>query len=144
MNVLLDTCVVSELVAREAESRVLTWLDALDPRVVHLSVITLGEIQRGIARLPASSRRTRLERWLDDDLVPRFDRQILDIDTAVMRTWGSIVAEAEARGRSLPVMDSLIAATAIAHRCQLATRNGRDFEGTGVPIVDPWSEAESS
>lgn len=144
MNVLLDACVVSELIAREPEPRVLAWLDALDPRSVHLSVITLGEIQRGIARLPASRRRTTLERWLDDDLVPRFDRQILAIDASVMRTWGNIVAEAEASGRSLPLTDSLIAATAIAHRCQLATRNGRDFEGTGVAIVDPWSEAEAT
>lgn len=138
MNVVLDTCVVSEIVAREPEAQVLGWLDALDPRTVYLSAITIGEIQRGISRLPASRRRTTLERWLYDDLVPRFDGQILAIDTAVMRTWGIVVAQAEASGRSLPVMDSLIAATAITHRCRLATRNGADFDVTGVSLVDPW------
>jgi len=140
VNVLLDTCVVSELVARKPSTRVLNWLDALDPRTVYLSVITIGEIQRGIARLPASHRRAELERWLDDDLIPRFDRQLLGIDAAVMRTWGSVVAQAETRGRMPPVMDSLIAATAITHRCELATRNGQDFEGTGASIVDPWHD----
>ena len=139
MNVVLDTCVVSELVARAPEAQVLGWLDALDPRTVYLSVITIGEIQRGIARLPSSRRRATLESWLDDDLVPRFDGQILAIDTAVMRTWGIVVAGAEAGGRTLPVMDGLIPATAITHRCQLATHNGKDFEATGVSIVDPWA-----
>lgn len=139
MNFVLDTCVVSELVARAPEARVLGWLDALDPRTVYLSVITIGELQRGISRLSASRRRTTLERWLDDDLMPRFEGQILVIDTAVMRTWGFVVARAESGGRSLPVMDSLIAATAITHRCQLATRNGTDFEATGASIVDPWA-----
>jgi toxin FitB len=138
MNYLLDTNVISELVAPEPQPQVLDWLDSLDPRTVYLSVITIGEIQKGIARLPASARRQQLHDWLVYQLPARFAGQILVLDTAVMLTWGVLVAELEQRGRPLPAIDSLIAATARHHHCTLVTRNEKDFADTGIALFTPW------
>lgn len=138
MNYLLDTCVISELVARQPEPKVVNWLDAIEDERIYLSVITIGEIKRGIEKLPESSRRQTLADWLGSDLLLRFRGRILAVDTAVMLRWGELVAKMEAAGRPLPAMDSLIAALALTHNLHLVTRNEKDFQGTGVVIVDPW------
>ena len=140
MTYLLDTCVISELVARRSSPRVVAWIDAVPEEKLYLSVITVGEIRKGIDRLPASRRRHVLEKWLEDDLLARFGSRILAVDLSVMLRWGSIVAVAEHAGRPIPDLDAMIAATAAVHNLAIVTRNGSDFASTGVRIVNPWVE----
>jgi toxin FitB len=135
---LLDTNVISELVAREPSQAVLTWIEALDQTAVYLSVITIGEIHRGIERLPESEKQARLRAWLTDDLLVRFGDRLVTIDVGVMIAWGSLAARLIREGRPLSAMDSLIAAQAIHHGYSLVTRNESDFRGTGVDLVNPW------
>ena len=139
MRYLLDTCVISELVARQPNPRVVAWVDAVEEDRLYLSVITIGEIRRGIAKLPDSPRKERLNRWLEEDLLLRFGGRIVPIDVGVMLTWGGLVARLERTGRVLPAIDSLVAAIALHGEFTLVTRNVRDFEGTGVQIVNPWA-----
>jgi toxin FitB len=117
MKYLLDTNVISELIARRPNQAVLDWLDALDPNTVYLSVITIGEIKRGIEKLPDSNRQRELREWLEDQLLVRFAGHILAVDTAVMLTWGELTAELDRRdGRYPPWIRSLppwLAATAV-------------------------------
>ena len=140
MSYLIDTCVISELVSRQPNQQVITWIDQVDDQLVFLSVITVGEIKRGIEKLPESQRKNRLDDWLNGDLLIRFDDRIVAIDLPVMLTWGTLVASLESLGRSLPAIDSLIAAIALHHDLQLVTRNEKDFAGAGLTIVNPWSE----
>lgn len=138
MRTLLDTNVVSEAMSKRADPRVLRWLDALDPDDAWLSAMTVGEIERGIQRIPESRRRRQLETWLEEDILVRFEGRILPLDTDAFRAWGRLLAKLEAKGRVLPLADSLLAAQALHHGCRIATRNGADFAGTGVAVVDPW------
>jgi toxin FitB len=138
MKVLLDTNIISEIVARQPNRKVVDWLDSLDPNLVYLTVITIGELQKGISRLPDSERRDNLRAWLYDRLLNRFSGRILLIDEAVMLTWGELVARLEREGRPLPALDSLIAALALHHNCTLATRNEKDFLHSGVSLINPW------
>jgi len=140
MRYLLDTCVISELIAKRPAPQVVAWVDSHDDEDLFLSVITLGEIKRGVARLPDSRRKQQLDQWLEDALLVRFQGRIAAIDTAVMLTWGELVARLEKTGRKLPAIDSLIAAIALQHHLTLVTRNERDFAGTGVEIVNPWHQ----
>jgi tRNA(fMet)-specific endonuclease VapC len=138
MRYLLDTNVISELVATKPSQRVVKWLDSLDPNDVYLSVITIGEIRKGIEKLPESRRKTRLRMWLTGDLLLRFDGHILSLDVEVMLTWGELTGRLERVGKPLSAIDSLIAALALHHECSLATRNEDDFRETGVVVVNPW------
>jgi len=141
MSYLLDTCVISEVVARRPTPSVLGWIAGMDETRLFLSVITIGEIKRSVARLPDSERRRALEQWLEGDLMARFRGRILSLDGAVMLTWGRFVAELEHAGRTLPAMDSLIAATVRHYGLRLVTRNEKDFAGSGMEIVNPWRQA---
>jgi toxin FitB len=135
---LLDTCVVSEFTKPQPNAQLDAWLDATAESALYLSVVTLGEIQQGITRLPPSIRRQRLQGWLDDDLSVRFAGRILVIDAPVCIAWGRLRADSAAQGRVLPVIDALIAATALHHRMVLVTRNERDFEQIpGLEVFNP-------
>jgi predicted nucleic acid-binding protein len=112
------------------------WIDELDPDRVYLSVITIGELHKGIEKLPDSRRKEMLRDWLHDDLLVRFGGRILAIDIEVMLIWGTLMAQRE--GKRLPAMDALIAALALHHQCCLVTRNEDDFKETGVTILNPW------
>lgn len=138
MRYLLDTNVISELVSKQPNERLITWIDGIDDQLVYLSVITIGEIKRGIEKLPNSRRKRTLDHWLNEDLLIRFDDKILAIDLPVILAWGKLIAQLEGQGRALPAIDSLIAATALHHDLNLVTRNEKDFAGTGVAIVNPW------
>ena len=135
---LLDTNVISELVKRRPEVKVTTWISMIDEELLYLSVLTLGEIRKGIASLPATARRVSLEAWLDHDLALRFSGRILPIAHDVADRWGRISAAAEARKMVLPVIDGLLAATALHHNLTVVTRNIGDIEPTGVPVFNPW------
>jgi predicted nucleic acid-binding protein len=141
MNYLLDTNVISELIAKHPTSQVVDWIDSLDPTTVHLSVITIGEIRKGIEKLPSSTRKEHLNAWLANDLLLRFDGRIAAITTEVMLVWGELTGQLENAGRPLAAIDSLIAAIALAGPYCLATRNTDDFQHTGVLLINPWTEA---
>ena len=138
MSFLLDTCVLSEFVKPRPNVGVCDWVAAQNEHQLFLSVITVGELQKGISKLPVGRRRTDLQQWLECELLIRFQGRILDIDTAVAGTWGMLLGEAEGRGRPLPVIDVLMAATAQVHGCSVVTRNESDFEPTGIAVVNPW------
>jgi len=135
---LLDTDVLSELIKPKPDGSVLRWIDETDESILCLSVLTLGEIRNGIARLGRGARRGRLESWLQVDLRTRFQGRVLPIDEALADRWGTISATAAARGKPLPVVDGLIAATALHHNLTLVTRDSSDVDGTGVATVNPW------
>ena len=140
MSFLLDTAVVSELVGKNPSGAVLKWIDGQDEASLYLSVLTIGEIEKGVARLSASARRSRLQSWVRRDLVERFGGRLLPIDTRTAARWGSIAGESERRGKPLPVIDCLIAATALVHGLAVATRNVGDFKRCGATCVNPWNE----
>ena len=135
---LLDTNFLSELVRPKPEPRVLEWLEAADEAMLYLSVLTLGEIRKGLAGLPMSKRRTRLETWLEVDLQARFAGRILEIDAAIADRWGSIAAYAKRSGKAMPVIDGLLAATALHHNLTVVSRNAGDFANVQVRVLNPW------
>jgi predicted nucleic acid-binding protein len=135
---LLDTNCISELVHTKPEPRVLQWMDAADESLLYLSVLTLGEIRKGVAQFPQSKRRTQLETWLELELQARFSGRILLIDASVADRWGLLAAEAKRKGRPLASVDGLLAATALHHNLTIVSRNVSDFAGTQVPILNPW------
>jgi len=138
MRYLLDTNVISELVAKHPNEQVIQWLDQLDPDDIYLSVITIGELRKGIEKLPESQRKNALRTWLNDELLIRFRERILALDVDVMLTWGTLMGNLERGGRPLAAMDSLIAALGLHYSCLLVTRNEDDFKGTGVTVINPW------
>jgi hypothetical protein len=139
VSFLLDTNVVSETVKPEPDRGVMEWLGTVDEDVVHLSVITVAEIRSGIERLPAGRRRKRLDDWLRDDLALRFDGRLLPISPAIADTWGKVVAQRDAIGRPISVMDAFIAATAEMHALTLVTRDQADFAPTVKSMINPWT-----
>ena len=138
MSFLLDTSVISELVRPAPDDQVIEWLKSADETSLYLSVLTIGEIEKGIAKLPASSRREKLETWVRRDLAERFRERLLAIDALVAATWGRLAGEAETRGEPLPVIDGLIAATSLAYDLTVATRNVGDFKRCGARCLNPW------
>lgn len=139
MKVILDTCVISELVTKKPNQNVIAFVDALDADNIYLSVLTIGEIIKGIEKLPDSPRKVDLRRWLQDDLLARFQGRILPLDTDTIVEWGALTARAEATGKPMPAIDSLIAATALTNKMTLVTRNVSDFDGAGIQLANPWS-----
>lgn len=138
MTFLLDTCVISELVAKQPNPRVVQWVDKIDEDKLFLSAITIGEIKGGIEKLADSSRKTALAEWLEGDLLIRFMDRILPINIPVMLVWGQLIANLEKQGRPMPAIDSLIAATCLQGRFNLVTRNENDFVHSGVTVINPW------
>jgi predicted nucleic acid-binding protein len=136
----LDTNVISELMKPLPDRHVVAWVDARDNESLFLSAITIGELMRGVAKLPSSARRTATEAIINDALIPHFASRILPVTHQVMVTWATLTITCERAGRTLPAIDSMIAATALHHRLTLVTRNLRDFRDTGVPLIDPWEE----
>jgi toxin FitB len=114
---------------------VAAWFEATPGTALHVSVLTLGELRKGVEALRDRARQERLRVWLEIELPQWFDTRVLPIDLAVAERWGRLLAAA---GRPLPAVDSLLAATALDRGLRLVTRNVRDFEGLGLEIVDPW------
>jgi predicted nucleic acid-binding protein len=140
MTFLLDTCVISELVARRPNPAVVQWVDSVEEDKLFLSAITIGEIKRGIEKLADSTRKSALQEWLEDDLLIRFRDKILPVDTAVMLVWGQLAADLEKQGKRMPAIDSLIAATCLRGGLDLVTRNESDFAHSSVTVINPWAQ----
>ncbi len=138
MKYLLDTCVFSEYGKPRPDTRVLDWVSAAVDEDLYISVLSIGELEKGILRLPGSARKSGLIQFLGD-LKLRFAANILDIDLAAMRRWAELMANRESIGRPMPIIDSLIAATALEHDLALVTRNESDFDASGVTILNIWN-----
>ncbi len=135
---LLDTNCISELVRAKPEPAVVAWIEATDESLLYLSVLTFGEIRKGLTGLPQGKRRTHLETWLEIELRARFAGRILPIDFPVADRWGVLAATAKKEGKALSTIDGLLAATALEHNLTVVSRNATDFEPTQVRILNPW------
>ena len=141
MSFLLDTNIISEATKRQPNVALEAWLERHRADGLYLSVITIGELQQGIARLPASQRRADLENWLPGVLLPAYADWILPLDTDTLLQWGTLTGELIVAGRKMPLADSLLAATALRHGLTLVTRNTADFNNVPVPVVNPWNDS---
>jgi predicted nucleic acid-binding protein len=135
---LLDTNVISELTKVRPEAKVISWIQATSEELLHLSVLTIGEIRKGIDSLPRSNKRALLESWLANDLVLRFSGRILDVNLDIAERWGLSSAQAKIAGAPLAVVDGLMAATALHHNLTLVTRNTKDVQVAGINTLNPW------
>lgn len=139
MKALIDTNVLSEARRPDGLPVVRARLAGADPDDLFISVISIGEITHGIARLGAGAKRRELEEWLA--LTERhFADRVLPIGRDIAQLWGELTAKAARTGRTLQAADGLIAATAIHHGLRLMTRNTKDFEDTGLLLLNPWEE----
>lgn len=136
MTYLIDTNVISEFQRKAPAARVIDWLNERPASSLYLSVLTIGEIRKGIETDADPSRRLRLLDWLEVQLPAFFAGRVLSIDTTVAQRWGQLVADA---GRPLPAIDSLLAATALAYGMVLVTRNTKDVDGLGLQVFNPWA-----
>ena len=136
MSYLVDTNVISELTRPKAAPAVAAWFEEVADEALHLSVLSLGELRRGVEKLPAGKRKEKLRYWLEQELPAWFQERLLPIDAAVADTWGRLQASAE---RTLPAVDTLLAATALHHHLRLVTRNTTDFDVPGLETINPWS-----
>lgn len=137
MSYLLDTNVLSELRRKSPNAGVVAWFTQRPASTLYLSVLTLGELRKGIESLADAKRRMTLADWLETDLPGFFAGRILGIDAQVADRWGKLLAAA---GRPLPAIDSLLGATAAQHGLSLVTRNERDFVGLGLEVINPWAD----
>lgn len=136
---LLDTNVISELRKPRANAGVVRWLDAVEEQALFLSAITIGELRIGIDMVSHERKRADLEAWLVSGVTRRFSGRILPFDLDVAQQWGRIEANARLRSGKLPVIDALIAATALRHGLTVVTNNAGDFARTGVAVLRPWT-----
>ena len=135
MSYLLDTNVLSELRRKVPDAGVVSWFAQRPASTLYLSVLSLGEMRKGVEALPAGERRLALLDWLETDLPHFFTGRILPVDALVADRWGRLLAQAQ---RPLPAIDSLLGATALQHGLRLVTRNERDFQLPGLEVINPW------
>jgi predicted nucleic acid-binding protein len=135
---LLDTNVISEMVKLRPEAKVVSWVQTTSEELLYLSVLTIGEIRKGIDSLPRSNKRGLLESWLANDLVLRFAGRILQVNLDIAERWGLISARAKMAGAPLAVIDGLMAATALHHNLTFVTRNTKDVRVAGISMLNPW------
>lgn len=140
MIYLLDTNVLSELVKPAPDTNVIAWTQRQSTLDLSLSVLTLGELEKGIALLPTGARRTRLVQWVKVDVPRQFFGRLLPVDDATALAWGHLAAAAQRAARPLPVIDGLLLATAQVHGLTFVTRNVSDSANRGVPVLDPWTQ----
>ncbi len=136
MSYLLDTNILSETVRRTPNKAVIAWLDLIPGEALFVSVLTLGEIRKGIESLSDVKRREKLRLWLEHELPSWFEDRVLPIDLAVAERWGRLLADMR---RPVPTVDSLLAATALHHELRLVTRNAVDFKYPGLEVINPFA-----
>lgn len=141
MSYLLDTCFLSELLKPQPDAGVLEWVSAVEEERLFVSVLSVGEIQKGIAKLEDGRRQRKIQTWLDQDLRSRFQDRLIPLDLETALGWGEMSGASEKNGRPAPVIDSLLAATAKARNLVLVTRNEKDFQGYPISVLNPWNGA---
>ena len=140
MSYLLDTNVLSELRRKTPDAAVLEWFTRRPASTLYLSVLTFGELRKGIEGVPDAKRRMALTDWLETELPAFFAGRILPVDAQVADRWGRLLSAA---GRPLPAIDSLLAASAAQHGLSMVTRNSRDFADLGLDVINPWVTSPS-
>ncbi|MBW1895070.1 MAG: type II toxin-antitoxin system VapC family toxin [Deltaproteobacteria bacterium] len=138
MKYLLDTCLISELTKLEPNKKAVDWILNENETNFYVSVLTFGELHKGIEKLPESRKKEELRIWVENELKNRFQNRIIGIDITISTIWGKIQCIAEKKGRPMPAIDSLIAATGIVHDLIVVTRNVSDMEQCGVKLLNPW------
>jgi len=138
LKYLLDTCVISELIKERKERKVVEWIQSQNENSLFISVLTIGEIHKGITKLPDSQRKAFISDWVDHHLKKRFAGRIIKIDEEIATYWGEIQGKSEKEGKKMPVIDSLIAATAIKNDLIVVTRNIKDIKNSGCKSTNPW------
>jgi len=138
MKYLLDTCVISELMRQIPSSKVIEWITSGNENDYYLSVLTLGEVHKGIEKLAESKRKEELHNWVENELKERFDKRIIEINLNVAATWGKLLGIAEKKGKPMPAVDALIAATGKVYHMTVVTRNTSDIKESGVQLFNPW------
>ena len=138
MKYLLDTCVISEVVKQQPNDHVISWLQSQSETDLYLSVLTFGEIEKGIEKSNNSARKKRLKLWVEDDLKKRFEGRIIPVDLAVAARWGEIQGIAELAGKPMPSIDGLIAASGLVHHCVVVSRNISDMQQSTAELLNPW------
>jgi len=139
MNYLLDTCIISELIKQEPNQKVIQWISNIDEASLFISVLTIGELHKGIEKLPESRKKNTLHKWVTYDLRRRFKNRIINFDIQTATTWGKIQAKSELSGKTLPAIDGLIAATGFFHDLVVVTRNIKDMKASDVELLNPWA-----
>jgi len=139
VRTLLDTCVLSELRRPRGDAGVRKAVEGLDSEDLFVSVISIGEITKGISLLRESQNKRALEDWLTT-VERHYADRLLAIDLEVSRIWGELTAAVQKAGRTVAAADGLIAATALRHGLRVMTRNIADFEPTGVLLLNPWAD----
>ena len=140
MKYLLDTCVISEIIRPQPDENVISWIQSKNENSLYLSVLTFGEIEKGIEKAVDLVKKRKLQLWVEQDLRQRFENRIISIDLEVSSRWGAIQGEAELVGRSMPTIDGLIAVSGLVHNCIVVTRNTADMEQSSVELLNPWSK----
>lgn len=135
---LVDTNVPSELTRETPDPRVAAFLENAGRESVFLSVMTVGEICKGIDMLPVSQKRNALQGWLDRDVRSWFAGRILPVTESIAERWGHLSANAKRKGIALAIVDGVLAATALEYDLTLVTRNVKDFANLGVVLLNPW------
>jgi len=138
MKYLLDTCVISEVIKPKPNKNVIKWLKDQKESNLYLSVLTFGEIEKGIEKLASKERKTKLKLWLEDDLKQRFKNRILPIDLETATKWGEVQGKSEIVGKALPAIDGLIAVTGLINNCVVVTRNTSDMLQSSAELFNPW------
>jgi len=140
MKYLLDTCVISEIIKPRADENVISWMQKQDEESLYLSVLTFGEIEKGIEKSPDRARKRKLQLWVEDDLKKRFEGRILPINIDVSIKWGAIQGASELLGKPMPAIDGLIAVSGLVHNCIVVTRNVSGMEQSTVELLNPWKK----
>ena len=138
MKYLLDTCVISEIIKPRPDENVISWLQSKNEDDLYLSVLTFGEIEKGIEKVPDGTRRKYLELWVEEDLKKRFEGRIIPIDLSIAAKWGAIQGVAELSGKPMPSIDGLIAVSGLVNNCTVVTRNISDMEQSTAVLLNPW------
>jgi len=138
LKYLLDTNIISELISKQPNQKVLEFILSLNKDDTYLSVVTIGEIKSGIENVKSIERKEKLTIWFEQDLLSRFQNRIIDIDINIMITWGEINQILKSKGKPLPIMDSLIASSCMYNNFTLVTRNEKDFQNLDITIVNPF------
>ncbi len=138
MSYVIDTCCISELAKSDPDKHVIQWFSDHNELDMYLSVITFGELRKGIEKLPSSKKKQRLNRWINEDLLQRFKNRVIDIGLDEVNQWGKVVARTEQMGTPIPAIEGLIAASALVHDFAVVTRNTKDMKASGVKLINPW------
>lgn len=138
MKYLLDTCVISELAKTSPNKKVISWTTRNNEADFYLSTLTFGELYKGISKLPPSIRKASLQQWVDEDLKERFKNRTIDINLRVVKVWGEIQGQSELKGRPMPAIDGLIAATGLVYNLVVVTRNISDMTQSEASLLNPW------